>query len=131
MSVKNSYAIRLGGVVFHQLSAPFGWCNFKERNLDIARVLVIKQRQRRVCLFDRTLPYTVEIAYYNECDLDKKYEGSFAHVPTEIRVITTRYASKESADKEVDAIKNKMAFLDQETQTFTELVRSKLSTKFS
>jgi hypothetical protein len=52
------------GVLFHKIKAVFGWGS-RVRNLDVTRVVDMCSEKRWFMIFDRYLPYTLRIKYYD------------------------------------------------------------------
>lgn len=57
------------GFIYHRIMAPFGWGrNHNIRNIDVMRVRNMSVNKRLFMIFDRNLPYTLNIEYIDPHD---------------------------------------------------------------
>ena len=106
-------------IIKHTLKGKNGWSILNLSVIDVAKIKSIDFRKRVFCIFDKDLPYTLDIKYYEpkqHTSIAPTFTGRGVGftVVTETKVyqnITKRYSTQEECMKEVHDIHEKQYYL--------------------
>lgn len=112
---------RMTGVIWHTLGGSSGWAGVDHWKLDVGRIVSTGVRKRVWCFFDRDLPWSLDIYYYQpEQSLTVLPALNFRSGPgvafgwrTDLeKLVTRRFASEKEIKDEISKIVQKQKDLD-------------------
>ena len=102
---------RLPGTLFHTLKGSPGWGYPELITIDIAKVINVGYHRRLFRIFDRDLPYALDLIYYKP-EPGKLLGMGICVNPLSIQLVSKRYPSKAVVKSELEEINSKIALLN-------------------